>query len=66
MEARLEDAGDDFWDAALAALDSDLDGVPNGEELQDPDGLWRPDDDASGDLDQVTPPGFPPGETRFL
>ena len=27
-----------FWDAALAALDSDLDGFSNGEELGDPDG----------------------------
>lgn len=27
-----------FWDAALAALDSDRDGFTNGEELGDPDG----------------------------
>ncbi len=39
-----------FWSAALAALDSDGDGYTNGQELQDPDGLWK-----TGEA----PPGYP-------
>lgn len=41
-----------FWDAALAALDSDGDGFTNGEELGDPDGDGVPTPGA-----QVTNPG---------
>ncbi|HEX7862979.1 MAG TPA: CHRD domain-containing protein [Verrucomicrobiae bacterium] len=33
---------DEFWDAALAALDSDGDGFSNGTELRDPDGDGQP------------------------
>lgn len=47
----------EFWGTALAALDSDGDGVSNGLELQDPDGVWRPGDPAPGILALVTNPG---------
>ncbi len=49
----------EFWGTALAALDSDGDGVSNGLELQDPDGVWRPGDPAPGILTLVTNPGDP-------
>lgn len=41
-----------FWDAALAALDSDGDGFTNGEELGDPDGDGIPEPGA-----EITNPG---------
>ncbi len=44
----------EFWNAALAALDSDDDGFTNGEELGDPDGDGVPIPGA-----QVTHPGDP-------
>ncbi|GJQ62866.1 MAG: hypothetical protein SCALA702_19190 [Melioribacteraceae bacterium] len=47
------------WGPALAALDSDGDGVPNGVELQDPDGTWQSGDPAPGDPGMVTNPGDP-------
>ncbi len=34
-------AGSVLWNPDLAALDSDGDGVSNGEMLLDPEGLWR-------------------------
>lgn len=43
-----------FWDAALAALDSDGDGVTNGMELGDPQGLGSSIQDT-----QITNPGDP-------
>ena len=46
-----------FWTPALAALDSDGDGLTNGEELGDPEGLWEQGDPAPGDSAQVTNPG---------
>lgn len=49
-------AAGDRWTAALAALDSDGDGVTNGAELGDPYGAWsvgRPD---PGDPFRVTNP----------
>ncbi len=50
---------EEFWGPALAAEDSDGDGVPNGVELQDPDGTWAPGDPAPGDAALVTNPGDP-------
>ncbi len=50
---------DEFWDAALAALDSDGDGRSNGNELEDPLGEWTPGDSAPGDSALVTNPGVP-------
>jgi len=52
-------AGDSFWGAALAKMDSDGDGVMNGVELQDTDGTWRPGNPAPGVLAKVTKPGDP-------
>ena len=46
-----------FWGPALAAADSDGDGRTNGEELGDPEGLWKPGDPAPGNPSQVTLPG---------
>lgn len=43
-----------FWDAALAALDSDGDGVTNGMELADPQGTGSSIQDT-----QITNPGDP-------
>ncbi len=48
-----------FWGPALAALDSDGDGVSNGEELGDPEGQWVVGDPAPGDPARVTNPGDP-------
>ena len=48
---------DVVWGAELAALDSDGDGVTNGQELLDPDGLWKIGDDNPGDAATVTLPG---------
>ena len=48
----------EFWEAELAALDSDGDGRSNGEELLDPSGSWRPGGAPSpGDPARVTNPG---------
>lgn len=48
------------WSATLAALDSDGDGLTNGEELGDPDGTWQigdvnPDGDTSNPGDPEDP-----------
>ena len=53
VEARVSPNGQEaFWGPELAALDSDRDGVTNGQELGDPDG------DGVRDLSiQVTAPG---------
>lgn len=45
------------WNDALAALDSDGDGFTNGEELQDPMGLWTPGNDYPGVPAYATRPG---------
>lgn len=53
------------WDAALAMLDSDGDGFTNGQELQDPFGLWR-EGPMPGVPSLATAPGNPgvtPGDT---
>lgn len=48
-----------FWDATLASLDSDGDGFTNGDELQDPNGLWSEGTAQPGDNTLVTNPGDP-------
>jgi hypothetical protein len=45
------------WGAKLARKDSDGDGFSNGEELQDPDGRWRPGRADPGDRGLVSNPG---------
>ncbi len=50
---------EEFWSEALAMEDSDGDGFTNGEELQDPNGTWRPGDPAPGDSSLVSNPGDP-------
>lgn len=46
-----------FWTPEFAALDSDGDGFSNGEELQDPTGVWVEGSDNPGDFNLVTNPG---------
>jgi len=48
-----------FWNPEFAALYSDGDGFTNGEELQDPNGLWKEGEPNPGDFSQVTNPGNP-------
>lgn len=48
---------DEFWSSELAAMDSDLDGRTNGEELLDPNGTWQSGDAHPGDPFEVTNPG---------
>ncbi len=60
VEARVTPNGfENFWGPELAALDSDGDGFTNGEELQDPDGLWTEGAPLPGDQALVTHPGNP-------
>ena len=49
---------EEFWGPELAALDSDGDGRTNGEELQDPLGLWKIEEPLPGDPSLVTNPGM--------
>lgn len=51
--------GNVLWGPELAGLDADGDGATNGQELQDPDGAWRPGDPAPGDPAKVTKPWDP-------
>lgn len=46
-----------FWNASLAALDSDGDGFTNGQELQDPTGSWQPGQPDPGQTALVSNPG---------
>jgi hypothetical protein len=58
IEALVTPGGTEvFWGPALAALDSDGDGVPNGVELGDPTGSWTEGSDQPGDAALVTHPG---------
>lgn len=61
VEARFltakNSSGNVLWGPELASLDADGDGVTNGEELQDPYGLWQKDQPAPGDPSLVTLPG---------
>jgi hypothetical protein len=59
----LNDFGNDFdgngqvWNTALAMIDSDLDDFMNGEELQDPEGVWNQGDPNPGEPCRVSNPG---------
>ncbi len=60
VETRVTPNGlEGFWGPELAALDSDGDGFTNGEELQDPDGIWSEGFANPGDPALVTHPGNP-------
>lgn len=52
-------AGDVQWGPELAKQDADGDGATNGEELGDPEGLWKLGDAAPGDAAAITLPGDP-------
>ncbi len=52
-------SGNVEWGPDLAKLDADGDGFTNGEELGDPEGLWKSGDPAPGDPAAVTLPGDP-------
>lgn len=57
VEARFLDSGGNvLWGPELAMLDSDGDGVTNGQELQDPYGMWT--SGASGNSALVTNAGL--------
>ena len=49
--------GEVLWNAFLASLDADGDGVSNGEELQDGFGVWTVGQPAPGNATLVTLPG---------
>ncbi len=59
----LDNSGNTLWGPALAALDSDGDGVSNGAELQDPLGQWKVGDPNPGDPALVSNPGDPTSTT---
>ncbi len=50
---------EEFWGADLAKSDADGDGLTNGEELQDPDGVWMSGNPDPGDPGKVSNPGDP-------
>ena len=52
-------SGNVEWGPDLAVLDSDGDGVSNGAELGDPDGLWSIGQPNPGDFADITNPGDP-------
>ena len=62
----LDPEGHVIWSAALAALDSDGDGISNGAELLDPNGLWQIGLPHPGDTVDVTNPGDPQSFTGIL
>ncbi len=59
---------EEFWGRTLAGLDSDQDGLTNGQELQDPAGEWERGMPNPGDGALVTRPGEPdrPVGQRFI
>ncbi|MCK5456298.1 MAG: T9SS type A sorting domain-containing protein, partial [Melioribacteraceae bacterium] len=58
VESRVSPGGSEsFWTPELAAMDSDGDGFTNGEELQDPNGVWVEGTANPGDVSLVTNPG---------
>lgn len=61
----LDGNGDVIWNYDLAKLDSDGDGIPNGVELQDANGLWSVGMPQPGDLNRVTNPGTANVEEPF-
>lgn len=50
-------AGNVQWGPLLASLDADNDGVTNGQELQDPYGMWSSGSSNPGNSDLVSEPG---------
>jgi len=60
VEAKVTPNGqEDFWDASLASFDSDGDGKTNGQELGDPNGIWKPGQPDPGTSNSVSNPGDP-------
>lgn len=57
INSKYLSSGKVVWNSALAALDSDGDGFPNGTELQDPSGTWKSGSSAPGDPSKVSNPG---------
>ena len=57
VEARFLVSGNVNWGPLLASLDADNDGVTNGEELQDPFGLWTTGLPAPGNSSLISLPG---------
>lgn len=53
----LDNGGNVIWNSELAMLDTDGDGFTNGEELQDPNGVWTSELPDPGDPSLVTNPG---------
>jgi hypothetical protein len=53
-----------IWDSILAKVDSDKDGFTNGEELLDPNGLWK--NGTIGDLAYLSLPGNPKSKPTNL
>ncbi|MFA7419572.1 MAG: T9SS type A sorting domain-containing protein [Melioribacteraceae bacterium] len=53
----LDNQGNVKWSAALAAFDSDGDGFTNGQELQDPNGVWKIGQANPGASSAVANPG---------
>jgi len=51
------DSQGEQWTTALSAVDSDGDGITNGQELQDPLGSWIEGQNNPGDPVQVSSPG---------
>lgn len=57
--------GEVVWNALLASLDADGDGVSNGEELQDPFGRWVVGQPAPGNPILITLPGNEASDPLF-
>lgn len=55
-----------FWSAALAALDSDGDGVSNGVELGDPAGTWKQGNPNPAGMPKITNPGDPKSVAEII
>ncbi len=53
----LDGSGNVLWGSDLANEDSDNDGFTNGEELQDPRGMWIANSQNPGNASLVTNPG---------
>lgn len=53
----LNSQGNVMWGAELAKLDSDGDGITNGQELMDPNGTWKIGQANPGNSALVTNPG---------
>lgn len=50
---------DSFWNLALTQKDSDRDSATNGEELQDPNGIFQCGEPSPGNRTLVSNPGDP-------